>query len=566
MAIQHAHGASSPALTDLFAKHEGLLKEALAALHSRTFYAAYPESDKAYGEEAPKAGLAAYQAQIGQPFSRLRVSYDAQLVSDEASPYTGEKLGISYPVATQVQHYINRGNAAFTGWRAASAADRAAVLIEALDRIKGDFFEIAHATMHTTGQAYMMSFQASGPHANDRALEAVALGYQELTRFPDATRWEKPMGKVSINLQKYYKTVPRGLALAIGCSTFPVWNTVPGVFASLITGNPVIVKAHPLGIYSIAIVVARIQEVLAEYGFDPAVVQLAVDTVANPVTKHLAEHPDIKLIDFTGGSAFGSIVESLPGKITFTEKAGVNSVILDSAADLKAVVDNLAFSVSLYSGQMCTAPQNIFVPKGGITVGGEHKSFDEVAQAIADGVKGLVGHPKAGPAIAGAIQSDAAYQRAKNAATLGGKVLLESQPIPNPEYPNARTLGPAVIALTASDEAIFSQECFGPVVFVIATDSTEHSLALASNLAARHGAISCGAWTTNPEVMDAIAERMAAAATPVSFNLAGPIYVNQNAGFSDFHVTGGNPAGNASFTNPEFVVKRFVTVGIRVNG
>ena len=53
------------------------------------------------------------------------------------------------------------------------------------------------------------------------------------------------------------------------------------------------------------------------------------------------------------------------------------------------------------------------------------------------------------------------------------------------------------------------------------------------------------------------------AATPVSFNLVGNLYVNQNATFSDFHVTGGNPAGNASFTNPEFVVKRFTWVGFR---
>ena len=60
-----------------------------------------------------------------------------------------------------------------------------------------------------------------------------------------------------------------------------------------------------------------------------------------------------------------------------------------------------------------------------------------------------------------------------------------------------------------------------------------------------------------------IADAMAMAATPVSFNLTGNIYMNQNAAFSDFHVTGGNPAGNASFTNPEYVTKRFTWVGHR---
>ena len=53
--------------------------------------------------------------------------------------------------------------------------------MESLEGVKGRFFEIAYATMHTTGQGYMMAFQASGPHAADRALEAIAAGYEELT-------------------------------------------------------------------------------------------------------------------------------------------------------------------------------------------------------------------------------------------------------------------------------------------------------------------------------------------------------------------------------------------------
>ena len=39
--------------------------------------------------------------------------------------------------------------------------------------------------------------------------------------------------------------MPRGVALVVACSTFPTWNGYPGIFASLVTGNPVIVKAHP---------------------------------------------------------------------------------------------------------------------------------------------------------------------------------------------------------------------------------------------------------------------------------------------------------------------------------
>ena len=43
----------------------------------------------------------------------------------------------------------------------------------------------------------------------------------------------------------------------------------------------------------------------------------------------------------------------------------------------------------------------------------------------------------------------------------------------------------------------------------------------------------------------------------LSVNLTGAIYVNQSAAFSDFHVTGANPAGNACLTDTAFVATRF---------
>jgi hypothetical protein len=98
---------------------------------------------------------------------------------------------------------------------------------------------------------------------------------------------------------------------------------------------------------------------------------------------------------------------------------------------------------------------------------------------------------------------------------------------------------------------------------LIKTKDTDASIALAQEMAQHHGAISCGAYTTDPAVKEKIADAMSLAATPVSFNLTGGIYMNQNAAFSDFHVTGGNPAGNASFTNPEYVTRRFTWVGHR---
>jgi phenylacetic acid degradation protein paaN len=565
----YAVAEATDQLQGLVAQHQPILDAAIRALQERVFYAQYPEHPKPYGDDGMARGQAAYDAQVGQRFSRLRQPADHWLAAQEQSPYTRQALGISYPALKDADAYINALQGAAPSWRKASPAVRAALLIESLERMKLDFFEIALATQHTTGQAWMMSFQASGPHAADRALEAVAMGYAEQSRYPGHVAWTKQLGKdQSQTINKYFRTVPVGLALTVGCSTFPVWNTVPGLYASLVTGNPTVVKAHPLSIYAIAIVVARIQEVLAENGFDPHTVLLAPDTVDAPITKALAQHPAIKIIDFTGGNVFGDWLEALPGKTTFTEKAGVNSVILDSVDDLGAVMQNLAFSVSLYSGQMCTAPQNFYVPKGGIRAGGEHVSAEAVAEAFAKSVGGLTQHPKAGPAIGGAVQRDETTARVAEAqaaaASAGATVILPSAAIANAEFPEARTAAPLIVRTTADKRDLFSREWFGPIVFVIETDSTDHSLALAQEFAKTHGALSCAAYTTDPAVMTQIADGMAEAATPVAFNLTGQVFVNQNAGFSDFHGCGGNPAGNASYTDPAFVQRRFHFVEAKV--
>ena len=78
-------------------------------------------------------------------------------------------------------------------------------------------------------------------------------------------------------MDKQWRIVPRGIAVTIGCSTFPTWNSYPGMFASLATGNTVIVKPHPAAILPLALTVRICRDVLKEAGFDPNVVLLAVD-------------------------------------------------------------------------------------------------------------------------------------------------------------------------------------------------------------------------------------------------------------------------------------------------
>jgi phenylacetic acid degradation protein paaN len=538
-----------------------ILNDAQAALKNRLYFSAYPENPKAYAEDGNEAGKTAFSKQLNEHFTELDSTDSIGWIGTEVSPYMQVGLGVHYPQFS-VDALIAKANAAKSAWISIPAEKKATILVEMLDAVKERFFEIAYATMHTTGQSFVMSFQASGPHANDRALEVIAMGLQELSRFDADVNWVKNMGKFDLTIKKNFKPISKGIGLVIGCSTFPTWNTVPGLFANLIAGNVSIVKPHPKSILPIAIVVAEMQKVLSKHGLPTSIVQLAVDTVESPITKELAEHKDVKLIDYTGGSAFGDYIEGLSGKTVFTEKAGVNSVILESVNDPKAVFGNLAFAASLYSGQMCTAPQNVFVPAGGISTSEGHLSFDEVVSGIADSIKGLVENPKMGPFTLGAIQNDVTKNRVLK--TLENKnVALGPLDCVNPEFADTRVLSPSVVVVDAKDVDTWQHECFGPILFIVKAADAKECLTLTAASAENKGAITCQCYSTNETFMNEVENTMNAVFTPVSFNFTGAAFVNQHAAFSDLHVTGGNPSGNASFTDALYINRRFVWVGNR---
>ena len=545
----------------LFERHRETLDGARAAIRSRAFFSAYPESrsPKIYGETAADEGKAAFEARLGSTFA-LAGPQTSETASTERSPY-GIALDVRYPVAS-VDALIAAAQEAQPAWAQAAVDVRTGVVLEALARLNRRSFEMSYAVMHTTGQALAMAFQAGGPHAQDRALEAIAYAYEEMSRVPERVTWEKPAKPEPIRVEKTYRIVPRGIEVTIGCSTFPTWNGYPGMFASLVTGNAVIVKPHPQAILPLAITVEVLQQTLREAGFDPRVVLLAAEAPGRPLAKELAQRPEVALLDYTGSTAFGDWLEANAKALVYTEKAGVNSVVVDSTDDLKGMLRNLAMSLSLYSGQMCTTPQNIFVPKGGIMAGGERVSFDDVVAGLVKAIDGLLGDPERAAGVLGAIATDATLARIDEENAKPG-VVRKSAPLENAEFPSARVRTPLVAVVDASERDRFEHEAFGPIAFVVRTADTDESFRLATGEAQRSGAITAIAYATDPAVLEKAQRWAADGKVNLAVNLTGGLLVNQSAAFSDYHVSGGNPAGNASLTDAAFVANRFRIIETR---
>ncbi len=547
----------------LFEKHHERLSAAVGACASREFFSAFDESPspRVYGESAAGEGRSAFEAWLGRPFPLATPGAEGT-VATERSPY-GIDLGVAYPRVTDVDALITAATAGMKAWRDVGPAGRMGVCLEILDRLHARIFELANAVQHTSGQAFVMAFQAGGAHALDRALEAIAYAWTEMTRTPATAIWEKPGRGEPLRMEKTFTVVPRGVALVIGCHTFPTWNSWPGLFASLVTGNAVVVKPHPGAVLPLAITVQVCQEVLAEAGYAADLVTLATEDPADKLAATLAIRPEVRLIDFTGGNAFGDWLEANAHQATvFTEKSGVNTVVVDSTDDFDAMCQNLAFSFALYSGQMCTAPQNVYLPAAGIGTADGVKSPAEVGAGIGAALDRLLGDDARAVELLGGVVDDGVLARLEAASGREG-VLVASRTVTHPAYADATVRTPAIISLSADDVDVYETECFGPVAYLIETAGTDESIALFRDTVQRCGAMTASVYSTSPDVVADMREAALDAGVALSENLLGGVFVNQSAAYSDFHGTGANPAANASYTDGAYVASRFRVVQSR---
>ncbi len=549
-------------IVDLFEKHRVTLERAALACRERHCWSPFPEMPAKYPDSAAAqaAGLTAFHGHLDRRFALDQPGTLGE-VGEEVSPYTQAPLGIRYPRADP-DALFDAATSAIGTWAAAGATARLGVLMEVLDVLyREHLFEIAQAVMHTAGQSFNMAYAGSGVNALDRGIEALVYAQQAMAAVAPQARWERQFGCARIALDKTYRLVPRGVAVCFTCASFPTWNAWPSMLASLATGNAVIVKPHPATVLPMAISVRVFRQVLADAGFDPNLVTLALDTVAEPLGKVLVKHPRTAIVDFTGSVRFGRWVEeNAHPALCFTETAGCNTVVLESVDDLDAVLRSLATTLCMFSAQMCTSPQNIYVPAGGVRTPAGTVGFDEVSRRLAEAVAALTGEPKKAAMILACLQSPQTQALLDDMSATGrrdGRVLLESSPYAHPDFPGARTAQPLMIACTTRERHLYGEERFGPISFVIRCADAADALRQATGDVREFGGLTAFLYSTDEDYVAKAEAAYAAAGAQLTINLTGPMPLNFAAAYSDYHVTGLNPAGNASLTDLAFVAGRF---------
>ena len=162
----------------------------------------------------------------------------------------------------------------------------------------------------------------------------------------------------------------------MGCPDFPLWNGYPGLFASLVTGNPVVVAPHPRSVLPLAITVRVARQVLAEAGHSPTSSTLAVAEPERQVHRRLATDPAVRIVDYTGSARFADWLEQHARQAavfadrTRTEHRG-------RGLDRRLPGPGPGSRPRLVPVQrdVRTTPQNILVPERGFSTDEGHKTL-----------------------------------------------------------------------------------------------------------------------------------------------------------------------------------------------
>ncbi len=549
-----------------YKKHENVIEQALNACATRAYWSPFTESPSGalHPPGAHEQGKANFMARLGKPFV-LEQPGEVGRTGNEVSPYWLTELGIDYP-KVDVDAVMHASKSAQQNWQTVSPDERVGLCMEMAFALEKQCFENAYATMHTAGQAFLMAYSGSGPNALDRGVEALVYAHKAMRDVPAQALWSKSFGQAGeVALSKTYRLVPRGVAVVVCCATFPMWNAYPAIFANLATGNPVIVKPHPNGILPVAIAVQTMRTVLEDNGFDPNVIILAADTRDEPITIELLQHEHTAIIDYTGSQRFGLwIEENCRNKLVFTETAGCNAVVIHSTDNIDGLISGLANALCGFSAQMCTSPQNIHIPNDGFPTNKGFMSFDQFATSLTNTISERLADPKRAAAMCGAIQAEASLQLLQNLSQNKlVKVKRASTPYPHPDFPNARTATPLVLEVDAAEKALYGEEHFAPVSFLIREHDSQQALENAAHIAKKKGAISSYLYSSDPIYTESAKNAFAAAGASLWCNMTVPMPINFAAAYSDYHVTGLNPAGNACLADLAFVANRFRIIQFR---
>ncbi len=269
-------------------------------------------------------------------------------VFDVINPATGAVLG-RVPAATlaDTDRAVAAAAGAFDSWSRTSVAERIDFLTRIKDGLMTRAEEIARTITSEVGMPLKLSrrIQAGLPIAVLESYIKLLSGYC----------FEERIGN-SLVLRE-----PAGVAACITPWNYPLHQVIAKLAPALAAGCTVVLKPSEIAPLSAFI----LAEVIHEAGLPAGVFNLVTGS-GEQVGEHLARHPAVDLISFTGSLRAGRRVAELAAatvKRVTLELGGKSAALVLDDADLPTAVKVTVGACFINSGQTCTAHTRLLVPE-----------------------------------------------------------------------------------------------------------------------------------------------------------------------------------------------------------
>jgi len=355
---------------------------------------------------------------------------------------------------------VAAAQAAFPGWAATSADERAELCTRIAEGIGTRMDEIATLVSQEVGMVKPLStfIQAGLPYSSFASVAAVV----------EAFAFEEEVGN---------SLVVREPVGVVGCITpwnYPLHQIAAKVAFALGAGCTVVVKPSevaPLTAFVLA-------EIVHGVGLPAGVFNLVVGT-GDVVGEAVAGHPGVDMVSFTGSTRAGMRVAELASRRVARvslELGGKSANVILADADLEQAVGDGVGKAFLNSGQTCSALTRMLVPRSRLA------EAEEVARRGAEEL--TPGDPFAEGSRLGPLASQAQWDRVQGYIGKGleeGATLVAGGPGKPEGLERGYFVRPTVFSDVRTDMTIAQEEIFGPVLSILPYDTEEEAIAIAND-------------------------------------------------------------------------------------
>lgn len=411
---------------------------------------------------------------------------DGGVPFDIHDPAIGRVHAIAHEAdAAMVDAAVKAAQGALKGeWGRMTLAKRRALLMAVADRIEARFDDFLEAEIADTGKPHSLAHHLDIPRgaANFRVFaDAIA------SLPAESFMMDTPDGGKALN---YAVRKPLGVVAVISPWNLPLLLMTWKVAPAMACGNAVIVKPSE----ETPSTTTLLGEVMNEVGMPAGAFNVVHGFGPNSAGEFLTSHPGVRAITFTGETRTGSAIMQSAAptvKALSFELGGKNAAIVFADANMDAAVAGLARAVYLNTGQVCLAPERIYV---------ERPVLDKFVAGMKAKAEALrPGLPHDDGVDFGPLISDEHRRKVLDYYALAvaeGATVITGGGVPSldGEAANGYFVEPTIWTGLAHNARVCREEIFGPCCAIIPFDTEEEAIELAND--SEYG-LASSVWTTD---------------------------------------------------------------------